>query len=160
MKLSHWDKDGNLRMIDISEKEKSLRTAEADGFIKMKKETLNKVMKKEGPKGDVLALSKVAGVIAVKKTPFLIPMCHNINITHCNIEFKLEKEGIRVISKIKSFDRTGVEMEALTAVSVTLLNIYDMVKPMDKSMKITDIKLIKKTGGKTDVNGLLGAIYC
>lgn len=149
MELSHWDKNGNLKMIDVSEKKKSLRTARAEGFIRIKNETLDKVMKKQGPKGDVLTLSKVAGIAAVKQTPFLVPMCHNINITHCDIKFKFEDKGIRVFSEVKSFDRTGVEMEALTAVSVTLLNIYDMVKPMDKSMEITGIKLVKKTGGKS-----------
>lgn len=149
MEFSHLDRNGNLKMIDVSEKKKSLRTAQAEGFIHIKKETLSKVMKKQGPKGDVLTLSKVAGITAAKKTCFLIPMCHNIAITHCDIEFKFEDAGIKVFSKVKSFDRTGVEMEVLTAVSVTLLNIYDMVKPMDKSMEITGIRLVKKTGGKS-----------
>ncbi|MFH1414683.1 MAG: cyclic pyranopterin monophosphate synthase MoaC [Elusimicrobiota bacterium] len=139
----------DLRMADVSGKEKTLRTARASGFIKMGRDTLEKVRKKEGPKGDVLSVAKVAGIIAVKQTPFLIPMCHNIDIAHCSIEFKIEEGGIGVVSEVKSFDRTGAEMEALTAVSVVLLNIYDMLKALERSMEIVKIKLDRKTGGKS-----------
>lgn len=149
MKAMQFGGDGNLRMIDVSNKRKSLRTAKASGFIKMSGRTLKILLAGGLPKGDVLAVAKIAGIIACKKTPELIPMCHPISITHCDIRFKLEKKGIRVISEVKSFDRTGAEMEALTALSVVLLNIYDMTKALDKKMDITDIWLVKKTGGKS-----------
>lgn len=142
-------KDRILNMVDVSGKEKNLRIAAAEGFIVMEPDTLGKVIKEETPKGDVLALAKVAGILAAKKTSDLIPMCHNIGLTHCDIEFMFEEKGIKVLSWVKTIDRTGVEMEALTAVSVTLLNIYDMLKPLDKSMIIQDVKLLKKTGGKS-----------
>lgn len=144
-----FDRDGNLRMIDVSDKRKSLRTAKASGFIRMSGRTLKMLMAGGLPKGDALTVAKTAGLIACKKTPELIPMCHPISITHCDIRFKLEKKGIRVTSEVRSLDRTGVEMEALTTLSVVLLNIYDMTKAIDKKMDITDIWLVKKTGGKS-----------
>lgn len=149
MGISQDDNDGNLRMIDVSEKENSFRTAEAEGCIKIKNDILEKIKDNKSPKGNVLAVSKTAGILGVKQTPLLVPMCHPINITHCDIRFRFKNDGLEVIAVVKSYDRTGVEMEALTAVSITLLNIYDMVKSMDKTMEISDIRLVRKSGGKS-----------
>lgn len=142
-------KDANLKMVDISGKENSLRTACAEGFIMLESGIIKKILAGTTPKGDVLAVAKVAGILAAKKTPDLIPMCHNISITNCEITYDFSDNGIKVTAVTSAYDRTGVEMEALTAVSVVLLNIYDMVKSLDRSMDISGIRLIKKTGGRS-----------
>ena len=138
-----------LKMIDISEKQKTARTATAEGFIEMSAKTLKAIKENKTPKGDVFTTSKIAGIMAAKATPNTFPMCHPINITHCDIKFKVEKKGIRAESFIKTFDRTGAEMEALAAVSTALMNIYDMLKAIDKEMNITNVRLLKKSGGKS-----------
>ena len=139
----------DLKMIDISAKQKTARAALAEGFIEMSVKTLEAIKENKTPKGDVFTTSKIAAIMAAKDTPRLIPMCHPINITHCDIKFNIEKKGIRVESFIKTFDRTGAEMEALCAVSAALLNIYDMLKAIDKEMNITNVRLLKKSGGKS-----------
>jgi cyclic pyranopterin phosphate synthase len=136
-------------MKDVSGKEKSLRTSTAEGFIYMSSQSIEKIRNNEVPKGDVLEISRISGIMAAKQTPALIPMCHNISLAYCNLRFELKENHIQVISEAKAIDRTGVEMEALTAVSAALLNIYDMVKPIDESMEIRDIRLLSKTGGKS-----------
>ena len=138
-----------LKMIDISVKQKTARTATAGGFIEMSAKTLKAIKENKTPKGDVFTTSKIAGIMAAKATPNTFPMCHPINITHCDIKFNVEKKGIHVESFIKTFDRTGAEMEALLAVSTALLNIYDMLKAIDKEMNITNVRLLKKSGGKS-----------
>ncbi len=141
--------ENKIKMTDISSKEETNRTAVAGGFIKLSKETLVLIKSGQIPKGDVIRLSEAAAVSAVKMTPSIVPLCHPVRITGCRADINPEKGGIRVEVEVKAFDRTGVEMEALTAASAALLNIYDMVKPIDRSASIKEIKLIKKTGGKS-----------
>ncbi len=137
------------KMADISSKKESLRRAVAEGFIEISKKTLLLVKENKIPKGDLIRLSEAAAVSAAKQAPLLLPLCHPVRITGCAADINPEKKGIRVRVEVKALDRTGVEMEALTAVSAALLNIYDMVKPLDRSASIKEIKLVKKSGGKS-----------
>ncbi len=120
------------RMVDISEKEDVIRIAVAEGFVRLKKDTVKAIKEKRVPKGDVLSVATVSGILAVKRTPELIPMCHPIPITSVKLDFFLEENGVRAICEVKSVGKTGVEMEALTGVSVALLTIWDMVKGLEK----------------------------
>ena len=147
--FSHLDEHGDIRMVDVSEKTESSRTAIAAGFIRMQRETLDKIKSGETPKGNVLTTAKVAAIQAAKRVPELIPLCHQINLTWIDLKFKIEKEGISIESTTSAQYTTGVEMEALTAVSIAALTIYDMCKALDKTMLIGDICLINKTGGKS-----------
>ena len=149
--LSHIDKDGNAKMVDVSKKKDSDRIAIASGFIEMTKETIQLVETKNLKKGDVLTVAKIAGIQASKNTSSLIPLCHNINLNKIDIKFKvdLKEKKIYCKSTVNSMGKTGVEMEALTAVSIALLTIYDMCKSSDKNMLISNIKLIEKRGGKS-----------
>jgi len=148
-KLSHLDKEGRAKMVDVTEKASTIREAIARGSVSMKPETLKLIQDKKVPKGDVLCVARVAGITATKKTGNLIPMCHPLNITSVNIDFCLDKRGNRIDieSCVKVTGQTGVEMEALTAVSVAALTIYDMCKAVDKGMIISNIMLIEKKGG-------------
>ncbi len=150
--LTHVDGAGKVKMVDISNKNESLRTAVASGCILLSEEIISKVKKNEIQKGDVLAAAKIAGISAAKKNWELIPLCHQIKLTSIEINFQIEENTNKIISTaiISGYDRTGVEMEALAAVSVSLLTIYDMCKAVSKDMVIGDIELVKKTGGKTD----------
>ena len=150
--LTHVDGTGKVKMVDISNKNESLRTAVASGCILLSEEIISKVKKNEIQKGDVLASAKIAGINAAKKNWELIPLCHQIKLTSIEINFQIEENTNKIISTaiISGYDRTGVEMEALAAVSVSLLTIYDMCKAVSKDMVIGDIELVKKTGGKTD----------
>ena len=152
MKLTHIDEKGQARMVDISEKEDTLREAIARGRILMKKETLEMILNGKIEKGDVFSVAKIAGIMAAKRTDELIPMCHPLNITHIELNFYLtdDKKAIEVEARVKTIGKTGVEMEALTAVSIAALTIYDMCKAVDKKMQIEQIHLVKKTGGKSD----------
>lgn len=139
------------KVVDISSKDVVLREAVAEGFIRLKKETIEKIKNKEVEKGDVITVAKTAGILAAKKTPELIPMCHPIPLEYIDVDIKIEEEGLRVISKVKAHYKTGVEMEALTATSVALLTIWDMVKKYEKDEKgqypyteIKDIKVVSK----------------
>lgn len=147
--FSHLDEQGDIRMVDVSEKKGSYRTAIARGFIRMQRETLDKIKSGETPKGNVLTAAKVAAIQAAKRVPELIPLCHQINLTWIDLKFEIEKEGISIESTTRAQYTTGVEMEALTAVSIAALTIYDMCKALDKTMLIGDIRLINKTGGKS-----------
>lgn len=150
-KLSHINSTGKAEMVDVSEKEITTRTAEAYAEVKVSKEIFDAIKNNEIKKGDVLAIAKFAGIQAAKKTSELIPLCHNIFISKIDLELKLNSKKITV--EIKSYAKTtaqtGIEMEALTAVSVAALTIYDMCKAIDKSMVINEIKLLSKTGGKS-----------
>ncbi|MGG7324754.1 cyclic pyranopterin monophosphate synthase MoaC [Clostridium baratii] len=150
-KLTHFDKDGNAVMVDVTKKEKTERVAIATGKVKASKETITLIKNGEIGKGDVLGVARVAGIMAMKKTSDLIPMCHPIMINGCNIDFEIDEENSEIIitGTSKIFEKTGVEMEALTGVSVAALTIYDMCKAVDKRMVIDDIHLVKKTGGKS-----------
>lgn len=150
--FTHFNESGRAKMVDVSQKEVTSRTAVAKGRIFMQRETLEKVIEGSMKKGDVLAVSQVGGILGAKKTWDLIPMCHNIMISGLDIDFNIDKESnfIEATCTAKTAGTTGIEMEALTGVSVALLTIYDMCKAVDKHMTISDIKLFEKTGGKSD----------
>lgn len=150
-KLTHFDNKGNAIMVDVALKNKTERVAIATGKVKTNKEIINRIKEGTIGKGDVLAVARVAGIMAIKKTSDLIPMCHPIMIDGCSIDFEIDEENSEIIinSKVKIVDKTGVEMEALTGVSVAALTIYDMCKAVDKRMEIGGIHLVKKTGGKS-----------
>ena len=150
--LSHLDEDGNVRMVDISAKPGTMRTASASGHIAMKPETIKLLQKGGLPKGNVLTAAKIAGIQAAKKTADLIPLCHQLNLAWIDIGFVLEDERIAVNATVKTKEATGVEMEALTAVTVAALTIYDMCKAVDTSMEIGAVKLDTKAGGKSDIS--------
>ena len=150
-RLSHFDDKGKARMVDVTDKAVTQRTARAEGFIAMAPETLELIEKGEAKKGDVLAVARIAGIMAAKKTHKLIPLCHPLSLTKEAMEFEPNDEpvGIRVAAEVKVAGPTGVEMEALTAVSVACLTIYDMLKAADKAMVIEGVRLIEKTGGRS-----------
>jgi len=149
--LTHIDADGEARMVDVSAKPVQLREAIARGEIRLQKETLNLIEAQAIAKGNVLATARVAGIQAAKKCGELIPLCHPLSITHCEVTFVIPKSRDRIVitASARIAAQTGVEMEALTAVSVAALTIYDMCKAVDRQMRITDIKLVSKT--KADV---------
>ena len=149
--FTHFDEQGNARMVDISQKEPSSRTAIARGSILVSKEIMEAVREKQVPKGDVLGIARTAGIMGVKQTPFLIPLCHTLLLDKCNVDFELSPEENRITAycTVKCQGKTGVEMEALTGVTTALLTIYNMCKAIDKRMEITDIHLVEKTGGKS-----------
>ncbi len=151
--FSHLDKQGKAKMVDITEKTLTKRKAIARGSVYMKPETLRLIEDKKIPKGDVFCVAKIAGIMAVKNTWNIIPMCHPLSITSVDIDFKsdIEKNKIEIEATVKIVGQTGVEMEALTAVSVAALTIYDMCKAVDKDMVISDIMLIEKRGGKSGI---------
>ena len=150
-KFTHFDDDGKAVMVDITEKNVTERTAVATGEIVMNRETLEAVKKGNIKKGDVLGVARIAAIMAAKQTQSLIPMCHKILLTNAKIEFSFDDEGNKILIKstVKTTGKTGVEMEALTMVSIAGLTIYDMCKSMDKSMVIGEIRLVEKHGGKS-----------
>jgi cyclic pyranopterin phosphate synthase len=149
--MNHFDADGNAVMVDVSGKEVTSRTACAVGSIFVSQEVMDAVLQKTVKKGDVLGVARVAGIMAAKQTSSLIPMCHPLCLRKCSIDFETDVENleIRATATVKVEEKTGVEMEALTSVSVALLTIYDMCKAIDKRMKIGEIHLQTKTGGKS-----------
>lgn len=149
-KLTHIDKKGKAKMVDVTSKDITVREAVAKGNIFMQQGTLKAILANEIKKGDVLGVARVAGIMAAKRTGEIIPLCHPLNITSIDISFKpvRDKDCIDITATVKVSSQTGVEMEALTAVSVAALTIYDMCKAIDKGMTISNIRLIKKTGGK------------
>lgn len=148
-KFSHIDnKTGKANMVDVGDKPESLRIAVAEGFIKLSAETVKMISENSMKKGEVLSISEFAGIMAAKKTPELIPLCHQLNLTKVDVIAKTEKDGVRITATTKCIGQTGVEMEALTAVSVALLTIYDMCKAVDKTMVIGEVKLVEKTKSK------------
>lgn len=157
MELTHIDAKGDVRMVDVSQKADTERVAVAEGFIFMHQETLDLITSGEAAKGDVLACARVAGVMGAKRTSDLIPMCHPLNITKAKVELEPiqagqrddGRVGIHVTTTCGVTGKTGIEMEALTAASIACLTIYDMCKAVDRGMEITDIRLLKKDGGKT-----------
>lgn len=148
--LSHLDSSGQVRMVDISDKLLTTRTAIAEGKIFMLANTISSIKNDELPKGNVLTAAKIAGIQAAKKTAELIPLCHPLNLLFVDIEFAMQSDSILIRSTVKTKEATGVEMEALTAVAVSALTIYDMCKAVDNTMEIGPIKLIEKKGGKTE----------
>ena len=149
-KMSHFSKEGNVNMVDVSDKNQTIRVAKATSIIKLSKTAFEMTKSNDSKKGNVLATARIAGIQAAKKTHELIPLCHQINLTNINIDFILDDSGfITVDSEVKCIGNTGVEMEALTSVTVASLTIYDMLKSVDKRIVINDIHLISKTGGKS-----------
>ena len=151
MGMTHLNPQGNARMVDVSEKEKTNRTAVAAGKVFMNAQTLQAVREGTVKKGDVLSVAQVAGIMAAKKTSDSIPMCHPLPLTGADIRFTLEPDAVLIRSTVRCSGMTGVEMEALHAASVAALTIYDMCKAVQKDMEITDLHLLEKTGGKSVV---------
>lgn len=152
-KFTHFDNEGNAVMVDVSGKNDTSRTAIAKGKIIVNEAVLDAIINKEVKKGDVLSVARIAGIMAVKRTWELIPLCHPLMLQKCNIDFEIDQENkiITAISTVKVEGKTGVEMEALMGVNIALLTIYDMCKAIDKSMEMTDIHLVQKTGGKSGI---------
>ena len=149
MSLTHLDESGAARMVDVGGKRESARSATASGRIAMNAAALAAIRDGEAPKGDVLAAARIAGIMAAKKTAELIPLCHPLALDAVTLDFAFVEGGIEATAKASLTGRTGVEMEALTAVSIALLTIYDMTKALDKAMTLGPIRLIEKTGGKS-----------
>ncbi|MBW2640232.1 MAG: cyclic pyranopterin monophosphate synthase MoaC [Deltaproteobacteria bacterium] len=149
--FTHLDKEGRVRMVDVSGKEPTLRVAVAQGVVSMSQEPFEKIVNQTAKKGNVLETARIAGIMAAKKTSDLIPMCHPLNITHVAVDFFPDKakNSIRIQAAVRAVDQTGVEMEAMTAVSVAGLTLYDMCKSYDRTMTISDICLLEKSGGKS-----------
>jgi cyclic pyranopterin phosphate synthase len=146
-KLSHYDPAGSPRMVDVSAKPETRRTARAHAFVRIDPEVLRKLP--ANPKGDPLEIARIAGIAAAKRTSELIPLCHPLMLTHADVEVSLEKDGVRIVSSAATTGPTGVEMEALTAASIAALTVYDMTKALDKSISIEGLYLLEKTGGKS-----------
>ena len=151
MELTHINEQGRAKMVDVSEKQDTIREAVAYGNVYMKRETLKRIKEGTIKKGDVLSVAQVAGIMGSKKTSDIIPMCHPIMISGCDINFSLnfDENRVEIISTVKNTGQTGVEMEALTAVAIAGLTIYDMCKAIDREMIVSDVKLMKKSGGKS-----------
>jgi cyclic pyranopterin phosphate synthase len=149
-KLSHYDEKGQITMVDVTDKETSERRAVAAGKVLLNAETLRILRAGANPKGNPLEIARIAGIMAAKKTAELIPLCHQLNLSKVDVSTALTDDGVELEAEAKTSSQTGVEMEALTAVSVAALTIYDMCKAVQKDIRITDIRLIEKTGGKAD----------
>src|SRR5215472_249361 len=146
-KLSHYDSAGAARMVDVSAKNETKRTARAHAFVRIAPNVLKKLP--ENPKGNPLEIARIAGISAAKRTSELIPLCHPLMLSHADVDVSVEKNGVRVIATASTTAQTGVEMEALTAAAVAALTVYDMTKALDKSIAISDVYLLEKTGGKS-----------
>jgi cyclic pyranopterin phosphate synthase len=147
-KLTHINDQGQAHMVDISDREETVRTATASAKVLLAQDVLAVISSGSAPKGDVLATARIAGIMGAKKTPELIPLCHPISISSVNVTLEVEEDGVFILSTVKISDRTGVEMEALTAVSIAALTIIDMVKALDPSATITNIRVEEKDGGR------------
>src|SRR5215203_2192134 len=143
--FSHLDESGAAKMVDVGEKSVVRRTAAAGGRVDMSPETVERLRAEALPKGDALNTARIAGVVAAKRTPDLIPLCHGLNLTSVDLDFAVSDDGVEILGVARASDRTGAEMEALIAVSVAALTLYDMCKAVDKGMEIGDIKLLEKT---------------
>jgi len=151
IRLSHVAHDGKARMVSVSEKEKTHRLAEATGMVMLGEAAFALVVKNKSKKGDILAVAKIAGIMAAKNTAGLVPLCHPIELTKIDIWFQLDrgKKAVHIFSAVEAFAKTGVEMEAITAVSIAAVTVYDMAKSVDKGITISNIQLLKKSGGKS-----------
>jgi cyclic pyranopterin monophosphate synthase len=148
-KLSHYDKKGRVRMVDVTAKAATSRTAVAHAFVRMQRATVASVRELQSPKGNPLEIARIAGITAAKRTAELIPLCHPVALTHVDVRAKLCQNGIEITSEATAKGPTGVEMEALVAASVAALTIYDMCKALERGMAITDVYLLKKAGGRS-----------
>jgi cyclic pyranopterin phosphate synthase len=151
MKLTHLDGEGHIRMVDVGGKDDTERVAVAKGEIRVRPQTLRLITEGDAPKGDVLATAQIAGIMAAKRTHDLIPLCHPLPLTKIAIDFEIDEGSsrIEITATVRCTGKTGVEMEALTAVSIAALTIYDMAKAVEKTMRIGEIRLVRKTGGKS-----------
>jgi len=148
-KLSHYDKAGKAKMVDVSAKAATVRHARAHAFVKMKPRVVRSIRSLKTPKGDPLAVARLAGIAAAKRTDELIPLCHSLALSHIDVEVELCQNGVRLTSSVRSTGPTGVEMEALTAVAVGALTVYDMCKALDRGIELRELYLLEKTGGKS-----------
>src|ERR1700722_15208264 len=148
-KLSHYTESGNVKMVDVSAKPLTIRTAVARGLVKMSPAVVRAVKRLRNPKGNPLEIARIAGIAAAKRTAEWIPLCHPLLLTHIDVTARLCKNGVEVASRVTTTSQTGVEMEALVAVSAAALTVYDMCKALDRGMEITDIVLVEKIGGKS-----------
>ena len=146
-KLSHYDSAGSPRMVDVSAKQETHRTARAHAFVRIEPAVLGRLP--DNPKGNPLEIARIAGIAAAKRTSDLIPLCHPLMLTHADVDITVEEGGVRIVASAATTAPTGVEMEALTAAAVAALTVYDMVKALDKSIEIQDLYLLEKTGGKS-----------
>jgi cyclic pyranopterin phosphate synthase len=146
-KLSHYDSAGSPRMVDVSAKRETRRTARAHALVRIAPATLEELPR--NPKGNALEIARIAGIAAAKRTSELIPLCHPLMLTHADVQATVEENGVRIIATAATTAQTGVEMEALTAAAVAALTVYDMLKALDKSIEIQDLYLLEKTGGKS-----------
>ena len=151
MELTHFNEQGRARMVDVSEKAQTFRVARAEATVRMAKTTMDKIKEGAIGKGDVLAVAQVAGIMAAKKNSELIPMCHPLLVTKVDILFSIEDTALHILSEVRCRGETGVEMEALTAVSVAALTVYDMCKAVQRDMRIDNVHLLYKEGGKSGV---------
>ena len=149
--LTHFDAKGDAHMVDVSDKDVTSPTATAKGAVEMSAETLTIITEGRAKKGDVLSVARLAGIMAAKRTPDLIPLCHPLALSKVSVDLTPGEGGIEIEATVKVTGKTGVEMEALTAVSAAALTVYDMVKAIDKSMRITDIRLTHKDGGRSGI---------
>ena len=149
--LTHLDAEGHVQMVDVSAKDETRREAVARGTVTMRPETLRMIVAGAAPKGDVLAVARIAGIMAAKRAPDIIPLCHPLLLTHVAVEVSPDPDGaaVRIEATVRTTGKTGVEMEALTAVSAAALTIYDMCKAVDRGMRIGDIRLAQKRGGRS-----------
>lgn len=148
-RLSHLDDEGRITMVDVSAKPVTARVAEASGFVMMSPATIRAIRARHTPKGDPLETARLAGIMAAKRTAELIPLCHSLALSHVDVQITLRQRGARLVATATTSAQTGVEMEALTAVSVAALTLYDMCKAIDRAMTITDIRLERKSGGRS-----------
>ncbi|MBA9003491.1 MULTISPECIES: cyclic pyranopterin monophosphate synthase MoaC [Thermomonospora] len=149
--FSHLDESGHARMVDVSAKDVSVRTATATGFVRLSAECVAALRSGDVPKGDALAVARIAGIQAAKRTPDLVPLCHPIAIHGVRVDLEVRDDGVAITALVRTADRTGVEMEALTCVAVAGLALIDMVKALDPAAVVTDVRVEEKTGGKTGV---------
>lgn len=149
LQLSHLDDEGRIQMVDVGAKATTNRTAEASGFVTMSPATVAAIRERRTPKGDPLETARLAGIMAAKRTAELIPLCHSLALSHADVQITLTDEGARIETTASTSAQTGVEMEALTAASVAALTLYDMCKAIDREMTITDIRLERKSGGRS-----------
>ncbi len=150
-KLTHLDESGEARMVDVSGKDSTVRVAVAEALVKMPPDLVRRFFSGELPKGDAAAVARIAGIMAAKRTPDLIPLCHPIPIDSVEVRLDPNGHGVRVLATVRTMGRTGVEMEAMTAASVTALTIYDMVKSVERSVAIEAVRLLEKSGGRSGV---------
>ncbi|MBA4184230.1 MAG: cyclic pyranopterin monophosphate synthase MoaC [Acidobacteria bacterium] len=151
-KLSHFDESGKIKMVDVSEKTETSRRAVASAKVLMNAEMIEILKSSENPKGNPLEIARIAGIMAAKQTSNLIPLCHQINLSKVDVKAELKDYGVYLQAEVKTSAPTGVEMEALTAVSIAALTVYDMCKAVQKDIEITEVRLESKTGGKSDFN--------